>query len=144
MKEVEKVLKMTNELMTAFTTMFKAIPAAVLDGSDKNMSVLECARAGFLVVRDRRPVAVPEQVFHIVKQAYGADTSGFNATFHKSFGTVADMSPEEYFFHQILYLLAVHQQPHEGAGTALRSVLRQFRGRAGAFAGSDRETRCDR
>lgn len=106
---------LTDELMEAFATMFKAIPASVMNDNGKNMSVLECARAGFLVVRNGIPISVSEQVFHVVNQAYGVDTAGFNSTFHKSFGTVANMSPEEYFFHQVLHYFTTYGAEFVGA-----------------------------
>lgn len=102
------MLKLTNELTASFAAMFKAIPETALDAGGKNISVLACAQAGFIAVRGGKPIAVPEQIFNLVKQVYGVHTDEFNATFHKSFGTVADMAPEEYYYHQVLHYFTTY------------------------------------
>ena len=100
---METALNLTGELVSHTAGVFKAVPAAALEPDGGTMSVLECAQSGFIVVQDGTPAAVPERLFDAVNRLYGVDTSGFNETFHKSFGTVADMAPEEYFFHQLLH-----------------------------------------
>ena len=108
------MINLTEVLMKQFALVFKAVPAAALEGEGKAKSVLECAQAGFVVVRDGKPATVAEQLFRILSETYGAKTSGFNATFHKSFGTVADMSPEEYFFHQLLHYFTTYGAEEAG------------------------------
>ena len=102
------MINLAEALMMQLALVFKAVPAAALEGEGKTKSVLECAQTGFVVVHDGKPAAVTEPLFRILSETYGAKTSGFNATFHKSFGTVADMSPEEYFFHQLLHYFTTY------------------------------------
>ena len=108
-------IKLTGELAAHIAGMFKAVPEAALEQDGKPMSVLECAQSGFVVVRDGNPTAVPAQLFDAVNQLYGADTSGFNETFHKSFGTVAGMAPGEYFLHQLLHYFTTYGAETAGA-----------------------------
>ena len=105
---MDTTLKPTDELVSYIAGLFKAVPSAALEQDGRTMSVLECAQSGFVVVRDGNPTAVPERLFNAVNQLYGVGTSGFNETFHKSFGTVADMAPGEYFLHQLLHYFTTY------------------------------------
>jgi len=111
------MIRLTDELIADFAAMFKAVPADAPEQDGKSVSVLDCAQAGFVVVRGGRPADVPEQVFNALNGVYGAKTAGFNETFHKSFGTVASMTPEAYFFQQIMHYFTTY-----GAETAGVSV----------------------
>ena len=102
------MIRLNDELTMDFAVMFKAVPATALEREGKTVDVLTCAQSGVIVAQDGKPVTVPEQLYKILSEAYGVNTAGFNETFHKSFGTVANMAPEEYFFHQILHYLTTY------------------------------------
>ncbi len=105
---MEKKIDFTEELTARIAAVFKAVPASLLRGEAGMKSVTDCARAGFVVVGAGGPAAVPEPLFAVLDREFGVDVSGFNATFHKSFGTVADMDPEEYFIHQFMHYLTTY------------------------------------
>ena len=105
---MDTAIKLTAELAAHIAGMFKAVPEAALKQDGRLMSVLECAQSGFVVVCDGKPAAVPALLFDAVNQLYGADTSGLNETFHKSFGTVAGMTPGEYLLHQLLHYFTTY------------------------------------
>jgi hypothetical protein len=102
------MIKLTDELTMDLAVMFKAVPVTALECEGKTVDVLTLAQSGVIVVRDGKPVTVPETLCKILSEAYGANTAGFNETFHKSFSTVANMTPEEYFFHQILHYFTTY------------------------------------
>ena len=71
-------------------------------------SVLDCLDRGFAVVRDGRPIPVPGYVFTACAEVYGIDGTKLNQTFHKSFQTVAELPPEEYYAQQIAHYLTTY------------------------------------
>ena len=101
-------IELTDELTRQLAAMFKAVPVSALKQGAGTASTLECAQSGFVAVRDGNPIALPAKLFDILNQTYGVNTAGYNATFHKSFGTVADLSPEVYFYHQILHYFTTY------------------------------------
>ena len=51
---------------------------------------------------------VPNQLMNLAITQLGSETLKFNQTLHKSFNTVVNMSPEEYYFHQVLHYLTTY------------------------------------
>lgn len=96
---------------------FKVIPEDMVSVSDiKNLKAPSAQLArGFLIVReDGATCTVGRDIFNIVDNLCGRHIEAFNQTFHKSFATVANMSPFEYYCQQALHYLSTYGAEAEG------------------------------
>ncbi|MCR4791518.1 MAG: hypothetical protein K5871_02085 [Lachnospiraceae bacterium] len=97
---------MDKKALHAVLQLFKVIPVQAIGRDD--FSPEECLRNGFVVIKDGRPVSVCQDVYKYCRKYYGVDVKELNETFHKSFGTVQNMSDDEYYFCQFLHYLTTY------------------------------------
>ncbi|MBR1454495.1 MAG: hypothetical protein IJ593_07600, partial [Lachnospiraceae bacterium] len=96
--------------VNAMVSLFKVIPETFENCSkERDCSILDCVKNGFIVVNHKNaPVGIHYNSFSIVRSVFGVNTAFNNNTFHKSFGTVANMSADEYFAHQIMHYFSTY------------------------------------
>ncbi len=97
---------MSISVLSAVVNQFKVVPEAECTAQ---RSVTDGVLRGFIVLDGNNlPVGLSDDAFCAVDTAFGTDVKRFNMTFHKSFGTVDNMSPEEYYAHQIVHYFTTY------------------------------------
>ena len=92
--------------LKAFLTLFKLVPA---DCASHIHPMMDCIHAGFVVLdANNKPVGISEEAFTAAADVFGFNVAELNNTFHKSFGTVKDMEPEQYYTEQILHYFTTY------------------------------------
>lgn len=90
--------------------LFKAIPMDYMQRETDMVSAYECIRNGFVFSTYGGTIVseIPKTICDIAQSFYGNHRVVFNSTFHKSFGTVARMSEEEYFMDQFAHYFSTY------------------------------------
>lgn len=100
----------SNTEIRSLINLFKAVPADLFVRGQKMHGVAECASRGFVVITGGGALVdpVPDNLFNLINYEYGVNAFQLNQTFHKSFSTVRDMTPEEYFAHQMFHYFSTY------------------------------------
>lgn len=90
--------------------LFKLMPISAFTRENRMASAYQCMRRGYVFVTEGGNLVnpVPQTVISVVDALYGTDALKLNQTFHKSYGTVARMDPDEYYTQQIIHYFSTY------------------------------------
>lgn len=99
-----------DEQREAILHLLKAVPLDEFKRTPHMVSIAMCLQDGFIVVTESgNPISeIPRQMYTNIHKYYSNGSREANATFHTSFETVGNMSPDEYYTQQLIHYFGTY------------------------------------